>query len=375
MALRVEKAVSPVHTQVTWLLVDEDTFVPHPEGRAFSLFLRGAGRSPETMRAYLPRVGRFLNWCATAGVDWRTVGLLDLARFKTTLETTPIHADGRRRTGKSVNAVLTSVCEYLRFCAAHGLIDASVAARLSERRFVTHLPTGVDPGEYGHRFVRARALRASEITQAPQTLTGRQVAQLLEACSQARDELLISVMVEGGLRIGEALGLRREDMHLLPDSSHLGCSLAGAHLHARPRQDNPNGARGKSGCPRAVPVRHEFVEVYRRHLQERESVWQAQGCDFVFVNMTGEHAGRPMSYSNAQQLIGRLGKRCGVRVHPHLFRHTAATNWVRGGASIDVVQSLLGHAQQSSTAVYLHASDADRRAAVQRAQPPPLAEA
>ncbi len=76
MAVRVEKAVSPVHRQVTWLLVDEDTFTLHPEGRAFSLFLRGAGRSPETMRAYLARVARFLNWCAATGVDWRTIGLV-----------------------------------------------------------------------------------------------------------------------------------------------------------------------------------------------------------------------------------------------------------------------------------------------------------
>lgn len=370
MALRVEKAVSPIHPQVTWLLVDEETFALHPEGRAFSLFLRGAGRSPETMRAYIPRVARFLNWCAATGVDWRTVGLPDLARFKLTLETSPIGGEGRRRTGKSVNAVLTAVCEYLRFCAAHGFIDATVAARLSDRRFVTHLPAGADPGEFGHRFVRARVLRAAEVTQAPDTLSRPQIGRLLSLCARVRDELLITVMVEGGLRVGEALGLRREDLHLLPDSSHLQCAVAGAHLHARPRQDNPNGARGKSGRPRAVPVTPEFVELYRRHLLERESVQQAHVCDFVFVNMTGPHAGRPMSYSNAQQLIARLGQRCSVKVHPHMFRHTAATNWVRGGAAIDVVQSLLGHAHQASTAVYLHASDADRRVAVDRAQPP-----
>ncbi len=376
MALRVEKAVSPVGRQVTWLLVDAETFALHPEGRAFSLFLRGAGRSPETMRAYLPRVARFLNWCTAAGVDWRTVSLLDLARFKLSLEVTPIGADARRRTGKSVNAVLTAICEYLRFCAAQGFIDAEVAGRLSERRFVRQPPAGTDPGEQGQqRFVRSRVLRAAEVTQPPDTLSGAQLGRLLSTCIRVRDELLITVMAEGGLRIGEALGLRREDMHLLPDSSHLQCAVSGAHVHVRPRQDNANGARVKSGRPRTVPVTHDFVELYRRHLLERETVLQAASCDFVFVNATGAHAGRPMSYSNAQQLIARLGQRCGVKVHPHMFRHTAATNWVRGGAAIDVVQSLLGHAQQTSTAVYLHASDEDRRAAVERAQPPRLPDA
>ena len=48
-----------------------------------------------------------------------------------------------------------------------------------------------------------------------------------------------------------------------------------------------------------------------------------------------------------------------------MFRHTAATNWVRAGVDLDVVQRLLGHASLASTAVYLHAADEDKRRAVE----------
>jgi site-specific recombinase XerD len=47
-----------------------------------------------------------------------------------------------------------------------------------------------------------------------------------------------------------------------------------------------------------------------------------------------------------------------------MLRHTAATNWVRAGVDLDVVQRLLGHASMASTSAYLHARDEDKRRAV-----------
>ncbi|MET9084802.1 tyrosine-type recombinase/integrase [Streptomyces sp. NPDC004237] len=369
MGLRTEKAVSPTTGEVTWLLVDGATYRPHPEAREFSLYLRGAGRSPQTQRAYIPRIGRFLNWCTERGTDWKSASLGDMTRFKFHVEQTPTRR-GLLPSGKTVNAVLTAVCEFLRFCAVQGHVDHDVAARLSEPRFLASAPVGFDPGEGGqHLMVKARVLKSSEIEMAPATLTSPQVSRVLDASRTARDRFLLTVLVEGGLRIGEALGLRREDMHLLPDSTHLGCRTPGAHLHVRPRQDNVNGARAKAGRPRLVPLAEGTVHRYRDHLSEREKVSEAADCDYVLVNLVGKHAGRPMSYSNAKQIIERIGDRCGFRARPHMMRHTAATQWIRSGVAPDVVQTLLGHASSASTAVYLHAQDEDLRAAVERVSP------
>ncbi|WP_405772213.1 tyrosine-type recombinase/integrase [Streptomyces sp. NBC_01538] len=369
MVLRTEKAVSPTTGEVTWLLVDDETYRPHPEVQEFSLYLRGAGRSPQTQRAYIPRIGRFLNWCTERGTDWKTAGLGEMTRFKFHVERTPTR-QGQLPTGKTVNAVLTAVCEFLRFCAVQGHVAHEVAARLSEPRFLTSPPSGFDPGEGGqHLMIKARVLKASEIEKAPATLTAPQVAQVLEAARTARDRLLLTVLVEGGLRIGEALGLRREDMHLLPDSTHLGCRTRGAHLHIRPRQDNENGARAKGGRHRMVPLTQGAVHRYRDHLTERERVAEAADCDYVFVNLVGAAIGRPVTYSNAKQVIERIGNRCGLHARPHMMRHTAATQWIRSGVAPDVVQTLLGHASSASTAVYVHARDEDLRAAVDRLAP------
>lgn len=168
------------------------------------------------------------------------------------------------------------------------------------------------------------------------------------------------------MRIGELLGTRLHHVQLLPDSTSLGCRVPGAHLHVPPRGHSSNGARSKSGG-RAVPVADVVVHAYRDYRAERFDVLgSTDTADHVLVNLVGPHAGQPMTDSNVRQILGRVGRNRGVRVTPHMFRHTAATAWLEAGVAPDVVQELLGHASASSLAVYSHPSSAVTRAAVER---------
>ncbi|MDX5962388.1 tyrosine-type recombinase/integrase [Rhodococcus opacus] len=347
------------------MLVDVDSFDLHRQALEYSTHLRGAGRSPHTQRAYIPRIGRFLNWCGDRGTDWRTVSLGEMARFKFHLESTPT-ISGKPRSGKTINAAMTAVCEFLRFCAAHGHIPPETAARLSEPRFVNFRPSGFDPGEGGqHQWVKSRVLKVAESEEPPATVDPAHFSALVAASRTARDAAMVTLLLRTGIRIGEALGLRRDDMHLLPNSAFLQCPVPGPHVHVRARADNPNGARAKSGRSRIVPVTAEVIDAYREYLVERSCV-PADVSDFVFINLTGVHSGQPMSYPNAKQVLERIGNRCGIRLRPHMLRHTAATAWTRAGVPQDVVQELLGHVSAASTAIYQHATQDDLRAAVER---------
>src|SRR5208282_1029418 len=86
-----------------------------------------------------------------------------------------------------------------------------------------------------------------------------QIVAILRACRSARDALIVLLLARAGLRRGEALGLRRSDVHLLADSSALGCAVRRAHVHVVRRDDNPNGAWAKSRRPRVVPL--DFLKV------------------------------------------------------------------------------------------------------------------
>jgi len=364
----VERAVSPVTGTVTPLVVDGKTYEPHPHAKDFAQYLRGAGRSPETSRAYLPRVARFLNWCSTHARDPLRVTVIDMSRYRCDLEGMT-RRDGSRVGPGTVAAHLTAVLEFLRFCGAYGYADADVIGRLSKPRFLHHTPAGFDAGEDNQRrFVESPVVRVRVPTVPPDPLTEEQVSSVLVSPLSPRDRFLINCLLDTGARIGEVLGLRRQDLHLLPDSSALGCRVRGAHLHIRPRQDNVNHARVKAGIERVVPVSAGLVATYREYQVSRERCGPAGvASDHVFVTLRGSTIGQAMTYSNTVQLVKRLGVRVGIPgLHPHQFRHTAATAWLRAGVKRDVVQELLGHAAPSSTAVYLHFSDEEKRAAVER---------
>jgi integrase len=113
-------------------------------------------------------------------------------------------------------------------------------------------------------------------------------------------------------------------------------------------------------------VTEEIVALYADYAHERDRVHEAAGCDMVFVNLFREPLGRPLGYANAKDMFDRLATQAGFAVRPHLLRHTAATRWVRSGTPRDVVQTLLGHVSPSSMDPYLHASDQDKRDAVER---------
>lgn len=364
MAWKVERAV----LQEGWktrLIVDDWDIDPHPEAMGFVVALEAAERSPNTVKSYLTALAGFFNWADEQGVDWRTVNVLDLTRYKRHLQEAPSRT-GRPRSPATVGLSLTAVAEFLRFCAAEGHIDPAIANRLVDNRWV-HPKQRRGAGENGQfRRTRINALRVNQIHQPPEVLSDEQVAAMRHLAATARDRFLLRVLHDGGPRIGETLGLRSEDVHLLPNSRSLGCPVTGPHFHVNRCIDNQNGALAKSRRPRHLPVADMFIADYRDYQDERFMRVGDRQSAYLFVNYEGSAVGRPMTYSNVYKIVTRLSRGCGFRATPHMFRHSAATAWVEAGSDVDVVQALLGHASPTSTAIYLHASSERMREAVTR---------
>jgi len=138
-------------------------------------------------------------------------------------------------------------------------------------------------------------------------LTAGQAQTILDACAHLRDRLLFAVLLDAGLRIGEALGLRHEDL-----------AIAERQLTVQPRV-NDNRARAKGDRVRTIPVSAELMRLYADYLTVE---YGALDSDYVFVNLWGEPRGHPWSYPAVYDLVGRLRYRTGVSFGPHLFRHT-----------------------------------------------------
>lgn len=374
MKFIAEKVLPPeVGAVEAWVVVDE-FYRLHREASTYLESLRGRGCSVNTERIYAGRVALYLSWCAERGLDWAAPGFENLLRFRDWLVSTPLPPRGKRapnrlrfRKDGSADAVLCTMTEFLRFAAAMGWVGEKVTATLSQPKHLRFTPSSWSTGEARRlRHVEVRTLRFKTDDPGIECFTPEQVSAMIEAAGNARDRFLIVLMRVTGLRIGETLGLRREDVHFLPDSSALGCAHRGAHVHVRRREDNANKALAKSPVSRIVPVGDEAIDYYRDYQWERERVPEAAECDMVFVNLYRAPLGVAMKYPNTKQKFDRIAKRAQFTARPHMLRHTAATSWIAEDVAHDVVSDLLGHASPVSLRPYLHPSDMRKREAVER---------
>lgn len=203
--------------------------------------------------------------------------------------------------------------------------------------------------------VKKLLLKLKEPKTFPGTLTQEQVKHLIEACSRQRDKFLICLLHESGVRIGEALGLRHEDIH----------TSGSNEIHIIPRSDNANGARAKSNSSRVVHVSKELMTLYSDYLIDEYP--EDIDSDYVFVNIWDGQIGSPVAYSAVASLFNRLKKKTKIDARPHLFRHTHATDLIRDGWNMAHVQKRLGHASiQTTINTYTHLTDEDLKEAYQQ---------
>jgi len=368
-ALRVELT----DTLAYWTVVD-DNWVPVALADAYLRHLRlGADRAEGTTRTYAGDLACYLGWCEASGRDLLS-GASALGMFVVMLRTTPVaragSGQGQVRSPGRINHILAAVRELYKHAVADRALNASVLALLFEVGDDRHMPADLRPEGSGLRYLaRPRHVQRSRRAGRPVPVRREEVEALVQAARSWRDRFLLVLLWFCGVRVGEALGLRRSDLHLVPAAAALGCAVPGPHVHVVGR-DNPNRARAKSG-DRAVPVRAEVLSCYDRYLAERDACPAADGCDFVLVTLRHQPAGQAMSTDTVRKWLAALSARAGLDrvITPHMFRHATATELLARGASIDVVKELLGHASIRSTEVYLHPDADAQRAAVDRLGP------
>lgn len=345
----------------------------------------GRDDAESTTKSYAGAVALYLTWCGLAHLDWRTAADR-LGTFILWLRHTPSEcgrpgasvvlagpgADAARGP-RRINAVLAAVRGFLTFAVDQGEAPQDALRQLYELADSRSLPAEAR-GEDGAWRLRMRARHRVQVAKSrPDRASDQEAVALLRACRSARDRLLVLVLCRAGLRRSEAVGLRREDIHFVPDSSGLGCDFPGSHLHVV-RRDNVNGAWAKSRHSRTVPVDRLVVQAHDQYVLERAGVPDAAGSDFVFVNLFRPPVGAPMKPGAVNDLFVALRGRAGVdrRVPPHALRHAFASNVLDAGGTLDEVQDLLGHASIGSTQVYAHPAPERLRQAVERVPSPRL---
>ena len=145
-----------------------------------------------------------------------------------------------------------------------------------------------------------------------------------------RDRAMLEVFYAGALRVSEIINLKLEDLKL-----ELGYVLV----------------RGKGDKERIVPLGRAAQEIVQEYLQTARPVLAVgKSSPFLFI----ARGARGITRQRVWQMVDAASAQSARHASPHMLRHSCATHMVENGADLRTVQTILGHADISTTQVYTH---------------------
>jgi len=171
----------------------------------------------------------------------------------------------------------------------------------------------------------------------PHTLSPAEVERLLTAPAgddayALRDRAMLELLYATGLRVSELVGLKLQDLQL--DVGYL-------------------FAFGKGSKRRIVPMGEAAISELQRYLVTARPLLERQTASpHIFLN----RGGKGLTRQGFWKIIKRRAREAGIskNITPHTLRHSFATHLLENGADLRAVQTMLGHADISTTQIYTH---------------------
>lgn len=170
-----------------------------------------------------------------------------------------------------------------------------------------------------------------------QVMSIDQLNRLLNAPNQRsyagfRDYTLMTLLIDGFLRINEALSLTVDDIDFT-----LGMVTVRAEI-------------AKTRTSRVVPLQRKTLNLLKELIDENEDF----GSEYVFLTNYGEQLTDDHFRHRLKEYANQAGMK--IRVYPHLFRHTSATLFLENGGEVRHLAKILGHADLRMVMRYTHLS-------------------
>lgn len=275
---------------------------------SWDIILRAENKSPTTITSYLRCVRLYLEWCERNGHP------VELTRAQAQQYAAELITEGKE--ANTVRLRLASLRQFARWLVYEGeLADDPL--------------NGVKPPKISAKVVEA--------------LTDEQLRALLKACQgrgfkDRRDEAIVRVMAETGLRASELVGLAVDDVDL--------------------KRGLVTVRSGKGGKGRVAPFGPQTAAALDRYMRMRRTHKRAE-TSALWVGV----GGKGFAYFGLNDTLRDRAKRAGIEgFHLHLLRHTAATRWLRAGGSEGGLMAVAGWSTRDMIDRYTGASASERAA-------------
>ena len=170
-------------------------------------------------------------------------------------------------------------------------------------------------------------------------LTLEQIEKLLNAPDTStllglRNRAILETFFSTGLRVAELVNLNREQIKIKPTTKDLEISIV-----------------GKGGQPRTVYLSERAVHWLRRYLEKRTDKEKA-----LFINYRGKIPSTKLNIRSMERIVKKYAILTGLPLTTscHTIRHSFATDLLRKGVDLRVVQEFLGHRNIATTQIYTH---------------------
>lgn len=292
------------------------------------------GLAKLTVEAYTRDLGQFAALLEKRKRTFVSARRSDVRDFLDALFAGRINPEKRPQDARSVARKLSTLRHLYKYLLLDRMIEHDPTLNLETPRQWKVLPKSLAREEMeallaarGTSNLSATALAVGET---PSLISKQQHTAREAAAIALRDRAMLEVFYAGALRVSEMTGLRLEDVKL-----DLGYALL----------------RGKGDKERIVPLGRAAQDAVRQYLSQSRPVLLGQRTSpFIFVGRRGSK----LSRQRVWQMVNEASDATGRHASPHMLRHSCATHMVEGGADLRTVQTILGHADISTTQVYTH---------------------
>ena len=347
-----------------YILLDEEYDVFEPV-KQYMIFLDNIGRSPNTMKNYAFHLKTYFEYLYILGIGFDEISSYEdksalevLADFMGWLSNPQYFEDDvlnlslQSRKDGTVNIIVDTVLGFYDFIAKKGTIQALDVYKEQRKNayFKSFLYELVDK----RKTIKKSLLKkiVANIDVATEFVTREQYNQLVEKCKFRRDKILLAVMFEGGLRVGEALGIHIEDIEIWNN-----------RINIVARENLENDARVKNHAEGHILMPDYVMDLIQDYILEDLDKYDT---NYLFVNLQGIHKGRALDVGTVEKLFIRLSKSTGIPVHPHMLRHGRGTELHETGWSETAIQEDLRHRTPAALKRYVHITEKRKREAVEQ---------
>ncbi len=272
------------------------------------------GAAANTLAAYRADISALGGFLARRGRDFRTASAQDVSAYLAYLGDSGLAASSRARH-------VSAIKQFYRFLAAEGVRNDDPAALIEGPRRRQPLPKTLSVAEVDKLLAAARARRMR--------------SEGAERRRAARLHCLLEILYATGMRVSELVSLPR-------------AALTGDRRVLT--------IRGKGGRERIVPLNAPAIEALEAYLRETAERVGAARAQPVWLFPSWGRGGHLTRQRLAQELKS-LGREAGLdtsKLSPHVLRHAFASHLLERGADLRALQTLLGHADISTTQIYTH---------------------